>query len=354
VRYSLEELGWNCFFEGSCSSSTVWRLARVTAEHKGYFQVQTVETTLLATVSGKLRHAIRGTGEWPAVGDWVEVRCEPRTARGRIERVLPRRSKLARKAAGRQVQEQVLAANLDLVFVVSALNHDLNMRRIERYLALAWDSGAQPVLLLNKADLCVRAEEVAKEVEGAAPGVKILLLSAESGAGMGELRQLIDVGITAAFVGSSAVGKSTIINRLLRDERVRTQPARESDSRGRHTTTSRQMHFLPGGGIVIDTPGMRELGLWESSEGVERAFEDIQALAQGCRFRDCTHTGEPGCAVQSAIAQGDLAEERLENLQKLEAELRFLERKVDLAAASREKERWKKIHKAMRQRKPVW
>jgi ribosome biogenesis GTPase len=184
--------------------------------------------------------------------------------------------------------------------------------------------------------------------------VKALLLSAETGAGVEELRQMIGVGTTTAFVGSSGVGKSTIINCLLGDELVRTQPVRQSDDRGRHTTTSRQMHFLPAGGIVIDTPGMRELGLWENSAGVERAFDDIQALAQECRFRDCTHGAEPGCAVQDAIRHGDLSEERLENLQKLEAERRFLERKVDLVAATREKDRWKKIHKAMRQRKPVW
>jgi ribosome biogenesis GTPase / thiamine phosphate phosphatase len=354
VRYSLQELGWNQFFEQACSNTAGWRLARVTTEYKGHFQVQTAEGNLLATVSGKLRHTIAGTGEWPAVGDWVEVRCEPRTLRGRIERVLARRSKLVRKAPGRQVQEQVLAANLDVVFIVSALNQDFNLRRMERYLAIAWDSGAQPVLLLNKADLCAQPEEVLREVEGAAPGVKVLLLSAETCAGVQDLRQIIAVGTTTAFVGSSGVGKSTIINRLLGDERVRTQPVRESDDRGRHTTTSRQMHFLPGGGIVIDTPGMRELGLWENSAGVERAFEDIQALAQECRFRDCTHATEPGCAVLEAIHHGELSVERLESLQKLEAELRFLERKVDMPAAIQEKDRWKKIHKAMRQRKPVW
>jgi ribosome biogenesis GTPase / thiamine phosphate phosphatase len=356
VRYSLKELGWNGFFEQILSDSKTagWTLARVTAEHKGYLQAQTEEGNLLASVSGKLRHRIAGTGDWPAVGDWVELRCEASKLRGRIERVFPRRSKLVRKVAGRQVQEQVLAANLDLVFIVSALNQDLNLRRIERYLAMAWDSGAQPVLLLNKADLCVTAEEVVQQVQGVAPAVKALLLSAETGAGVEELLQMIGVGTTTAFVGSSGVGKSTIINRLLGDELVRTQPVRQSDDRGRHTTTSRQMHFLPAGGIVIDTPGMRELGLWENSAGVERAFDDIQALAQECRFRDCTHGAEPGCAVHDAIRHGDLSEERLENLQKLEAERRFLERKVDLVAATREKDRWKKIHKAMRQRKPVW
>jgi ribosome biogenesis GTPase len=354
VKLSLEELGWNSFFEQACSDKIEWKLARITAEHKGYFQAQTVEGNLLATVSGKLRHEIAGTGDWPAVGDWVEVRWEPSTLRGRIERVLPRRSKLVRKAVGRQVQEQVLASNLDVVFIVSALNQDLNNRRIERYLAMAWDSGARPVLLLNKADLCAQTEEVAGNVQGVAPGVEVLSLSAETRAGIEDLRLMIGVGTTAAFVGSSGVGKSTIINRLLGDERVRTQPARDSDDRGRHTTTSRQMHFLPDAGIVIDTPGMRELGLWENSDGVDRAFDDIQTMAQGCRFRDCTHGAEPGCAVQDAIRRGELPAERLENLQKLGAELRFLERKVDMAAASREKDKWKKIHKAMRQRKPVW
>src|SRR5262249_44421658 len=196
-------------------------------------------------------------------------------------------------------------------------NHDLNQRRIERYLALAWDSGARPVLLLNKADLCPDAADLLREVENAAPGVAVLLLSAATGSGMGELRRLIPPYQTAALVGSSGVGKSTIINRLLGHDLLPTQPARESDDRGRHTTTARQMHFLPSGGMVIDTPGLRELQLWENSEGVDRAFEDINAIAQACRFRDCTHGNEPGCAVQLAISTGQLPAERLESRRKL-------------------------------------
>jgi len=354
VQHPLEWLGWNSFFEQARTETNDWSLARITAEHKGHFQLKTADDELLGKMSGKLRHEVTNPADLPAVGDWVEVTLLAKDSCARVEHVLPRRTKLARKAAGRQTQEQVLVANIDTVFVVSALNHDLNQRRIERYLALAWDSGARPVLLLNKADLCPDAADLLREVENAAPGVAVLLLSAATGSGMGELRRLIPPYQTAALVGSSGVGKSTIINRLLGHDLLPTQPARESDDRGRHTTTARQMHFLPSGGMVIDTPGLRELQLWENSEGVDRAFEDINAIAQACRFRDCTHGNEPGCAVQLAISTGQLPAERLESRRKLEAELRFLERKVDAAAASREKDRWKKIHKDMRRKRPVW
>jgi ribosome biogenesis GTPase len=211
-----------------------------------------------------------------------------------------------------------------------------------------WDSGATPVVLLNKADLCADAAAQASAVGSIAPGIPVLLLSALQETGIESVRSHISRGQTAAFVGSSGVGKSTIINALSGAPSIRVQPVREDDDRGRHTTTSRQMIFLPGGGIVIDTPGMRELQLWDSEEGLSRAFEDIEALAENCKFRNCAHGGELGCAVEAAILDGQLMPERLENHRKLLAELRFQQRKADPELARQEKERWKKIHKVMR------
>jgi ribosome biogenesis GTPase len=229
------------------------------------------------------------------------------------------------------------------------LDRDFNVRRVERYLAAVWESGATPVVLLNKADLCPDAAERASEVEGVGLGTSVHLLSAIDKTGLDLVRAYLAKGTTSAFVGSSGVGKSTIINGLA-DAALRVQPVREQDDRGQHTTTSRQMIFLSGGGMVIDTPGMRELQLLNHEQGVEQTFEDIATLSQNCKFRDCDHHGEPGCAVESAIQQGELAFERLENYRKLQAELSFQERKADPAVARQVKEKWKKIHKAMRQR----
>jgi len=282
------------------------------------------------------------------VGDWVAVTPRPEGDRARIEWILPRRTKLSRKVAGRALSEQIVATNLDTVFVVGALNREFNVRRIERYLTVVWDSGARPVVLLNKADLCAEADARAAEVESIALGTNVHLLSAREGTGLEVLQEYLRHGETAAFVGSSGVGKSTIINSLTGLESLRVQPVRGDDDRGQHTTTSRQMIFLPGGGIVIDTPGMRELQLWDGDEGMAQAFADIASLAQNCKFRDCRHRGEPGCAVEEAIENGLLERERLENQRKLQAELRFQERKMDPRVAREDKEKWKKIHKAMR------
>jgi ribosome biogenesis GTPase / thiamine phosphate phosphatase len=247
------------------------------------------------------------------------------------------------------MSEQIVATNLGTVFVVSALNREFNLRRIERYLTIVWDSGARPVVLLNKADLCPDTAARAADVESIALGTPVHLLSALEKTGLEAVRSYLARGTTAAFVGSSGVGKSTIINRLA-DVALRVQSMREQDDRGQHTTTSRQMIFLSGEGMLIDTPGMRELQLWDHKDGAAQAFEDIATLSQSCKFRNCGHQGEPGCAVEAAIQQGELSFERLENYRKLLAELRFQERKMNPEVARQDKEKWKKIHKAMRNR----
>ena len=268
----------------------------------------------------------------------------------RIRAVLPRATHFSRRAAGNPTEEQVLAANIDVVFLVSGLDHDFNPRRIERYLVTAWDSGAAPVIVLNKADLVADPATFVAEVEAVAPDVPVLAVSARAPASVAALRQHLGHGRTAALLGSSGVGKSSIANALIGDEVLRTHEVRESDSRGRHTTTGRQLVLLPGGGILIDTPGMRELQLWESTETVAGAFSDIDGLAVGCRFRDCRHATEPGCAVIAAAAGGTLPAARLESFRKLQGEQAFLVAQQDERARIEQKRAGKIGAKALRKR----
>ncbi|HKN62352.1 MAG TPA: ribosome small subunit-dependent GTPase A [Candidatus Acidoferrales bacterium] len=359
----LKSLGWNSFYEGYCADDLYRDLtpARVTEELKGFQRVRAADGEYLAEIAGRVRHLAEDRDDLPAVGDWVGIAPRPNEGRARIEAIFPRRTKLSRKVAGRVTSEQIVAANIDTVFVVSSLNHDLNVRRIERYLAIVWNSGARPVILLNKADLCADAAALAAEVEFAAPGVAVHTMSAAESNGLGHIYSYLKPGETAALIGSSGVGKTTIINALLAEtldgehvaaasNQLRVQSVREGDDRGRHTTTSRQMIFLPSGGILIDTPGMREIQLWDSEEGVDKAFEDIERLFANCRFRDCGHTGERGCAVETAILNGELDRSRFENYRKLEAELNFQRRKNDPEYAREVKEKWKQIHKAARKK----
>lgn len=324
-RTNLEELGWDPDWEaafGQVAEEGSFP-ARVVLEHQHIYRVRTEEGERLGRIAGKLRHEAETREAFPAVGDWVSVRDAPVGDEVVIDAVLPRRSRFLRKAAGKTHEPQVLAANVDTVFLVSGLDHDFNQRRIERYLVTAMDSGARPVIVLNKADLWEEEGvddwlELARE---AAPGVPIHAVSGATSEGLEALSAYVEPGKTLAFVGSSGVGKSTLINRLAGRDVQEVGEVREWDSRGRHTTRHRELIVLPGGALLVDTPGMRSLQLWESEGGLDDAFLDIQELAQGCRFADCAHGDEPGCAVREALDRDELAADRFESYQRLRREL---------------------------------
>ena len=310
------------------------------------------ETT--AVVPGRIYHAAESRSTLPAVGDWVVltgVRAGPGADPGGgtsvVQAVLERKTRISRKVPGEVTEEQIIAANVDAALIVTGLDDDYNIKRIERYLTLVLDFGIDPLLVLNKVDLCADAETRVDEVESAAVGFPVLAVSAESGRGMQSLRELLEPGRTYALLGSSGVGKSTILNRLLGREAQRTRTVREGDSRGRHTTTARELFVAEGGALLIDNPGMRELQLWGDEQGLIGAFDDIAALTAGCRFKDCTHMHEPGCAVREAVRDGSMASERLESYHKLQRELSYLERKVSESGRD-QKARWKSISKQIR------
>jgi ribosome biogenesis GTPase len=351
---TLEDLGWNEFFAAAFESHAGQGMvpARVIREGRGVYGVATGDRELSAAASGRLWHGEEGGGQ-PAVGDWVAVRLptlpeEP----GLIRAILPRKSKFSRKAAGARTDEQVVASNVDTVFLMTGLDHDFNPRRIERYLAAAWESGANPVVILNKADLDAVLEEHVREVERIAMMVPVHAISAKQGEGVEALASYLGRGQTVSVLGSSGVGKSTLINRLLGSDTQRIGAVRASDDRGRHTTTHRELFLLPAGGMILDTPGMRELRLWEADDGLGAAFADIEELAGACRFSDCRHTGEPGCAVEEAVGSGELAPERLESWRKLQRELEATRLRQDELARLREKQRVKAIHKAQHRFRP--
>ncbi len=323
---NLIDLGWDQYFADQLAQIEVkkgFKTARVAVEYKGIYKLYTESGEVLAEITGRMRY----NNQFPAVGDWVIIDLQDNSDRAIIHKILPRQSKFSRKAAGADTKEQIVAANIDTVFIVTSLNQDFNLRRLERYLTIAWNSGAQPVIVLSKADLCEEAEAKKSEVETIAFGVPIHIVSALNGEGLAELKKYLNRGKTAALLGSSGVGKSTIINQLMGSEKMEVNEIRVSDGKGKHTTTHRELIVLEAGGIVIDTPGMREIQLWDDSEGFDQNFEDIKILADKCKFNDCQHDTEPGCAVKKAIAEGQLTAKRLENYNKLKRELLYMERK---------------------------
>lgn len=356
---TLEELGWSSFFEAGWQEVASRdarckeiKPARVVGDGRGVYRLRDAAGEQLGEVAGRLRYEARSRAELPAVGDWVAARAGADGGRAMIHAVLRRRSQVTRKTAGRTTSEQVLAANVDTLFLVSSLAGDLNLRRLERYVALAHESGARPVVLLTKADVCEDLPARVSAAEGGARGVPVLAVSSVTGEGIAELGAHLGRGRTAAFLGPSGVGKSTLINLLLGREAMAVREVRESDGRGRHATSARFLFLLPesapAAGMVIDTPGLRELQLWEASGALEATFADIEWMAEECRFRDCRHESEPGCAVRAAVEAGELEAGRLGNFHKLRREMDYLERRKNAALEAEHEKKWRGIHKEMR------
>ena len=355
TRLMLETLGWDANWAKQFAPFLEQGLktARVTCEHREAYDVMGESTELRpqelrAEISGRFRYDHPVHTEWPAVGDWVAIAPRLDEGTATIHAVLPRRSWFSRKAAGDRTEEQVVATNVDVVLLVTSLDGDFNIRRIERYLTVAWDSGARPVIVLNKADICADVASHVSEVETIAFNTPVIALSAATGQGLEELRAMLPPGTTGALLGSSGVGKSSLVNALIGKTRQTTKAVRADDSRGRHTTTNRELIPLPNGGLIIDTPGMRELQIWADDDGLETAFSDVEALVSQCRFGDCTHTSEPGCAVQVALEDGTLKRDRFRSYTKLQREIRYQAMRQDQSARLVEKNRWKKIAKEIR------
>ncbi len=342
---NLKQLGWNQYYEEAFKhySNKEYTVGRIALEHKGMYRVFCEDGNLLAEVTGKMRHEAKESSDFPAVGDWVVITSRKEEQKATIHAVLPRRSKFSRKKAGLTTEEQLVATNIDTVFLVNALNTDFNLRRLERYLLMAWESGANPVIILSKSDLCDNVDQKIREAESVALGVPIHAISAEKKEGLEQLAPYIQEGKTIALLGSSGTGKSTLTNVLYGESILEVKSIREDDDKGRHTTTHRELVLLNGGGIIIDTPGMRELQLWDADEGISHSFTDIEELAAQCKFTDCEHKSEPSCAVQEAISNKTLSKERFASYQKLQRELAYLNRKENQRAALAEKSKWKKI-----------
>lgn len=349
VTTTIEALGWDAGWTAIFTpfAAQGHRPARVVAVHRDTAVVRDGDGDRSAQVSGAFRYEALAASDFPTVGDWVALDS------GVIAAVMPRRSVFKRMAADgtRRVagldDEQVMASNVDVALLVAGLDNDFNLRRIERYLAVAWSSGVAPVVVLNKADLANDLDGRLVAVEAIAPGVPIVAVSAQTGTGLDALRAQLRPGMTAAILGSSGVGKSTLVNALLREDRQKTAPVRGSDSRGRHTTTHRELFELPGGSLLVDTPGIRALEVLGAEEGVEQSFDDVIELASACRFSDCRHTGEPGCAVRAAIADGRLTEERLDSHRKLEREVARTAMQADPRARAEVRRTWRIIQKSV-------
>jgi ribosome biogenesis GTPase len=348
VAFDLKDLGWDDDWSKAFAPFAADQLVpgRVAIEFNYIYRVFAESGELQVQHAGRLRHQADSLS---AVGDWVAVKPTPGEAAGTIEAILPRRSKFSRKVAGELTVEQIVAANIDTVFIVMGLDGDYNPRRLERYLVLAYESGARPVVILNKSDVADHLAEDIDEIQGLAVGIPVHAISAKQRDGIDVVTGYLGPGKTGALLGSSGVGKSTLVNALIGEEKFKTRDVRASDSRGRHTTRHRNLILLPEHrGLLVDTPGMRELQLWSQGEGARETFDDVLELAQGCHFTDCRHRDEPRCAVKHAVEQGTLAADRLEGFLKLQDELKSLEARKDVRAQIDAKRKIKSVNQSLK------
>lgn len=343
----LKSYGWSDALQNAFAPYAAQGLVpgRIVVQQRGGYRLITEAGEIEARATGPLMKAASDIGR-PTAGDWVAVEARPGETTGLVHAVLPRRTAFIRKASGPRAGAQVVAANVDVALLVASLNANLNPRRLERYLATTHESGARPVIVLTKSDLAEFLDEDVAEIEAIALGAPVLAISAKTGQGLAALDDHLRPGQTAVLLGSSGAGKSTLLNVLAGEERMATREVRAADDRGRHTTSHRELVLLPSGALILDTPGMRELGLWDADEGVAATFADIAALADQCRFRDCGHGEEPGCAVRAALDDGSLDPGRLYNYEKLQAELAHDRRRQDPVAAQESKKLWTSRHKA--------
>lgn len=343
----LLDWGWNDEVAAGRELNTARPPARVIAQHRGEYRLITPWGDATGVAPGRMLYRASGRRELPAVGDWVLI--EPQTdGPATIVEILPRSTQFVRRKSGTESQEQVVAANVDVAFLVTSLNQELSPRRIERYLVAAREGGVQPVVVLTKLDQCADLEAVLAGVVSVAAGVPVVAVSSVTGEGVDSLRDHLRPGETVVLLGSSGVGKSTLVNTLAGEDLLRTQEIRQGDDKGRHTTTHREIFRLPDGVLVLDNPGMRELGLVDAEEGLDETFDDIAEIIAGCRFRDCTHADEPGCAVRPAVESGGISAERWGSYQKLQKEAAYEERRGDVGAALAQKQKWKQIHRDYR------
>ena len=350
MMISLPALGYNEFFRNEFSKieNTSYLPARIISEHKGIYRVQDDQGEYLGEISGKLRYTAINRQDFPVVGDWVAIQRLEGEGKCIIHVILPRKTKLSRKSPGKTIEEQILCSNIDYIFIVQSMDATFNVNRIERYLSISWESGAIPVVILSKKDLCESPESILLEAESAAIGAKVHAISSLEEDSLGIIKTYLTSGNTIAFIGHSGAGKSTLINKLSRRELQKTNEIREADSRGKHTTTHREL-FVLDNELLIDTPGLREIQLWGDESMLQETFADIDSLSALCKFVDCKHESEPGCKIKEAIANGEISEERFANYEKMKRELEYLESRVDESAMLQRKQKERKFHKTFRE-----